>query len=50
MKWIAEGVVANVKIEGNGKVLQYLTEPFSDIFPIFKVIKSGEVSLKMKHC
>lgn len=47
---MAEGFVANMKIEGNGKLVQHFTEPFSEFFPIFKAIKSGDVSLKMRNC
>jgi hypothetical protein len=30
--------------------LKYFSAPLGEVFPIFKVVKSGEVNLKLRHC
>lgn len=49
MKWVAEGVNASLKIQGNSKVVHHFTNPLAELFPILGAIRAGELSLKLKH-
>ena len=46
---MGEGVTSNFKVEGNSKVIHHFTSYGTDLFPILKAVKSGEVNLKLKH-
>lgn len=48
VKWIAEGLTANLQVTGSHAVISNFISPLIDIFPIFKVVRSGEVSLKLR--
>lgn len=45
---MGEGITANLKIEGNSKIVQHFSSPLAEVFPIFKVIRSGEINVKLK--
>lgn len=48
VKWMGEGITANLKIEGSSKIAQHFSSPLAEVFPIFKVIRSGEINVKFK--
>lgn len=48
VKWIAEGLSGNLQVTGSHAVISHVISPLIDIFPVFKVVRSGEVSLKLR--
>lgn len=46
---MGEGITANLKIEGNSKIVQHFSSPLAVVFPIFSnVPSSGEINVKLK--
>ena len=48
VKWLGEGFHCKISIEGNGQVIQHCTEPLVDYLPMLKVVRSGEIQIKLK--
>jgi hypothetical protein len=45
---MAEGASTRLHVEANPRIIQYFTSPLSELFPIFKSVKAGEINLKLK--
>ena len=49
VKWAAEGIHASMKIDGSSSLVHHLTSPLAELFPVLSVVKSGEITLKLKQ-
>lgn len=50
VKWMTEGMSSHLHIKANRELTKHFTAFLTDFFPILKVVKSGDINLKLRHC